>query len=139
MKTRSILHIFAWIVLVLLLPLSALDALMVLGGLFTMSSADCAVADNWIWLCTGPLFFLPALCMGLIVALISRAVKSRHLVWPAIIWLAAGACLFTWVQLWGKGLAREVNSAFYLSRISVPMLIAALCIWLVRIPPMGES
>jgi hypothetical protein len=51
-----------------------------------------------------------------------------------ILWLAYGACRFTWVNLWGNGFAREMNHALYISLVSVPMLIAALCLWLVRIP-----
>jgi len=65
----------AWIVVILLLPLSALDAFMVLGGFFSMSNADTAIAQNWIWFYAGPFSFLPALVLGVLTASIFRAAR----------------------------------------------------------------
>jgi hypothetical protein len=139
MKAGFVFEVAAWTVLVLLVPLAAFDILIVLGGLFTMSNADCAIADNWIWFGSGPFSFLPGLGLGIISALIFRIPflrrvreQGRSVIWMPILWLAAGALLFAWVQLWGVGLSRELNSKVYIFLISVPMLIAALCLWVVR-------
>jgi uncharacterized membrane protein len=134
MNARKIGNIAAWTALALSIPVAAFDGVMVLGGVFSMSNADCAVPDNWIWLAAGPFSFLPALTLGFISALIFRFHRdwTRHIVWLPIIWLFGGSLLFTWIQLWGNGFARELKPMFYISWVSLPMCIAAFCLWLVR-------
>jgi hypothetical protein len=141
MKIGRIGHVAAWSVLALPIPVAALDAFIVLGGFFTMSNAEAAIADNWSWFNAGPFSFLPALVMGILSVVIFRGSTSktfptlesvnkwgRNAVWLPILWLSYGACRFTWVNLWGNGFACEMNHALYISLISVPMLIAALCL-----------
>lgn len=147
MKIGRVGHIAAWSVLVLLIPVAAFDAFIVLGGFFTMSNEETAIADNWSWFTAGPFSFLPALGLGMLAAVIFRGSTSktfptlesvntwgRHAVWLPIFWLSYGACRFAWVNLWGNGFARQINHTLYISIVSVPMLMAALCLWFVRLP-----
>ena len=152
MKIGRVGHIAAWSVLVLLIPVAALDAFIVLGGFFTMSNAESAIADNWSWFTTGPFSFLPALGLGILSVVIFRGSTSktfpnlesvnkwgRNAVWLPILWLSYGACRFAWVNLWGNGFARQMNHALYISIMSVPMLMAALCLWFVRMPRVDDG
>ena len=118
MRIERFGHIAAWAVLVSLIPVAAFDAFIVLGGFFTMSNADCAIADNWTWFEAGPFSFLPALALGIISAVIFRGSTSktyptrqsvnkwgRNVVCLPILWLTYGAFRFTWVNFWGNGFA----------------------------------
>jgi hypothetical protein len=125
---------------VLLIPLAAWDAFIVLGGFFSMSNADSAISDNWTWFIAGPFSFLPALIVGISSVLIFRAPVlkelqgwGRYVMWLPLAWLVIGSCQFTRVQLWGSGFARSLPARFYIPLIPVPMLLAALCLWTVRI------
>jgi hypothetical protein len=37
-------------------------------------------------------------------------------------------------MFWGSGIGRKLDPALYIPLIPVPMLIAAFCLWVVRIP-----
>jgi hypothetical protein len=77
MKIGRIGHVAAWSVFALLIPVAALDAFIVLGGFFTMSNAESAIADNWSWFNAGSFSFLPALILGILSVVIFRGLTSK--------------------------------------------------------------
>ena len=141
MRVRSVGQTVAWTVLILLIPVAAYGALIVLGGYFTMSNADYAIPDNRAWFNSGPFSFLPALMLGMLSILVFRLPLlqyergwGRYVVWLPIAWLVVGASRFVRVEFWGNGFTRNFAPALYVPLIPVPMAIAAICLWVVRIP-----
>ncbi len=137
------LRIVAGTLLIPLLAVAALDLLSVFGFVFTMTNADVANPEISQWLNGGAYCFFPALMLGLVLVTVPRLSKfvflrkfADLLVLFPITWLLYGAFSFAQIELSETSFrAKGSQHLQNVIQFSVAEVLAAICLWIVRVQP----